>query len=240
VIPEGLATFVAFLVLVAPGLTQQLVLERRHPRREESAFREASRIALSSLGFSALAAFVLLVLRELLPDALPDTSEWRRDGWGYLEDHPFLVALALGFFLLISCGGAGALGWWMTRTSHATLSDHGIWFQVLRRERPDATRAWVHLRLKNDHEFWGHLRHYTEEAAEVRDIAIGGPDLIWRPGKGEEAEVIGDSWDAVVVAGDQLAFVRVVYQEAAVLPGRTAGRLRRRRTHEEPNGELIS
>ena len=60
--PDTLGALLAFLVFVAPGLCFELLRERRRPALEQTAFREASRIALTSLLFSGAALVVVVAV----------------------------------------------------------------------------------------------------------------------------------------------------------------------------------
>jgi hypothetical protein len=59
VIPTGIATVVAFFFFVIPGLVWELLVERRRPAKAESAFREASRVALVSTPFSTISVGIV-------------------------------------------------------------------------------------------------------------------------------------------------------------------------------------
>lgn len=241
-IPDGVATLFAFFGLVAPGLVLQLVTERREPRPDETAFREASRVALSSVVFTAISLLVLIGLYAVVPDAFPDLVAWESEGWAYVAHHPLAVLATLLSSVGLACGLAALAGWWLTRGSTATLTAHGAWYQTLRVERPDNTRPWVHLRLKDDAEFWGHLRHYTEDdAAPVREIVLGGPALAWKPrGSQEPPERIGDKWDAVAANAEDVVLLRIAYQELTESGSPPRFRLRGRRSKDEPAGRLLS
>lgn len=69
-IPDGIGSVVGFLVLIAPGLLFDWLEDRRRPTIKESAFREAGRTVLASLGFGVAAAFVLILLALALPGSL--------------------------------------------------------------------------------------------------------------------------------------------------------------------------
>ena len=77
-VPETTGALLAFLGLIAPGLVYTLLRERRRPPEKMSAFREASRAALTSLGFIVVSLAVLVPL-SLAGDWLPDIQQWLED-----------------------------------------------------------------------------------------------------------------------------------------------------------------
>ena len=90
-IPQSIATFIGFLLLVAPGLLFELLREKRRAVIEETAFREASRIAFSSLMFTIGAVSVLGVIRAAFPELIPDPRRWLVQKGAYLDAHYRLI-----------------------------------------------------------------------------------------------------------------------------------------------------
>jgi hypothetical protein len=231
VIPANFATLLTFLGLIAPGLVYQVVLERRLPRRVETVFREASRVALTSLVFTVAATVLLLVIQRGWDGApLPNPSAWAARGNAYFAGHLFLVVTGLAAEVALACLLSATTAVLTTRKVSATLSPNGAWFQVFRKDRPPRTRPWVHIVLADGGELWGHLRHYTQDdSLSVREIVLGGNTLRWRRSANDDVELIGDRWDAVLVNAGEASMIRVVYQDEK-------GRLRGRRTHDNPDG----
>jgi hypothetical protein len=80
-IPSSLATVVGFLFFVAPGLLFELLLGRRRPTKVESAFGEASRVALFSAPFTIVStAAVVLVVHHLNQHWLDLIVQWSTTG----------------------------------------------------------------------------------------------------------------------------------------------------------------
>jgi hypothetical protein len=231
VIPADFATLLTFLGLIAPGLVYQVVLERRLPRRVETVFREASRVALTSLVFTLSATVLLLAIQRGWDGApLPDLSTWTVQGATYVSGHVFLVVTGLAAEVTLACLFSASTALLSTRKVSATLSPNGAWFQMFRKDRPPRTRPWVHLVLTGGGELWGHLRHYTQDdSLPVREIVLGGNTLRWRRSATAQVELIGESWDAVLVNAKDVSMIRVVYQDEK-------GRLRGRRTRDNPYG----
>lgn len=181
-IPDTFGALLAFLGLIAPGITFDLLLERRRPRQESTTFREINRVALASLSFTLAAVAFLGLLRLAAPVVVPDVPQWIVQGNRYISDHPDTVFAGIGLDVFLACTLAALAGWFLTRKSAAAISSVGAWYQILRREQPPNTRPWIHVQLEDETEFWGYLRHYTpDDSAQVREIVLGGATLQWRP-----------------------------------------------------------
>jgi Family of unknown function (DUF6338) len=227
VIPDTFGGVLAFLALVAPGITFYLV----RPHQENTSFREASQIALSSLVFSLASIMCLLLLHEFVPGIIPNISMWIRQGNGYVADHPGAVFVGIGLDVFVACAFGAGSAWLITRKSKASISNVGTWYQVLRQERPPGTRPWLHVRLEDETEFWGYLRHYTpDDSAGVREIVLGGTTVVWRRKGDSSRSPIGDSWDAVCINANRIQYIRVIYRSVS------DGTLFGRRTEDFPRG----
>lgn len=202
-------------MLVAPGLTYQLVLERREPSYEESVFRETSRVALTSLIFS-LAAVCLLVAASKAIAVLPDLGAWYSEGNAYVEDHFLAVVVGLGIQVTLACGLAGGSAFLLTFKSDATLSRKGPWYVMFRQEKPKGTTPWVHVRMDDETDVWGYLRSYSDPTKnDVGSVVLGGTTLKWRKKADRNSSVFGDSWDAIWIPVDKIMCVRVIYRDEA-------------------------
>jgi hypothetical protein len=211
-IPQTLGALFAFLGLIAPGLLFELRREKRRPTIEETAFREASRVALTSLVFTLLSLAVLAVVRMQIPDWMPDPGLWLRRGHTYLNDHYRLIARALIVAILISLSFALLFDWLFAGRATGRIVSGSLWFHLFRTQRPKGTIPWIYVRLKNDTQFWGYLGQYTpEQKLENREISIVGPKLqTQQKGAGK---VSLDNWASVAVRGDEISFMRVTYMD---------------------------
>jgi hypothetical protein len=230
-IPNTVGAFIAFLSLVAPGLVYQLARERRRPTHEETTFRELSRVALTSLMFTFGSSVLLACLRLAWPGPFADPHAWVRRGQSYVDSHLSAVALSLTVEVALACALAFTAAEVMSRRSPARISPFGVWYKVLRDERPAGTRPWIMLHLTDGTELTGLLRHYTEsEILERQEIAIGGPHMNRRSADGTLSE-IGEQFDAAVVRGDQILYMVVRYHDQN-------GELVRRRVKTPPERTL--
>lgn len=214
-IPSTVGAFIAFLLLVAPGLLSALLRERRRPGRSETAFREASRVALASLTFSAASVAALAIVRAAMPDWMPDVGAWFRDA-NYLDSHYRLVLRAVVLEVVLAC--IAAVVWALVRGS----SDQGhidpdtdIWFEVLRRDRPAKTTPWLRVRLPDNTQLFGYLDAYTTDVAPAeRELSLRGPGLTLKAASGVDTD-LEPRWDRIVVRGDQVTFLMVSYRPSA-------------------------
>src|SRR5262249_7427953 len=145
---------------------------------------------------------LLVCLRLAWPGPFADPQAWVTHAQSYVRNHLDAVALTVGLEIILACviafTAAKALSW----RSPAHLSPFGVWYKVLRDERPAGTRVWIMLHLTDGTELTGLLRHYTESAIpERQEIAIGGPHMTRRSPDGTLSQ-IGNEADAAVVRGD--------------------------------------
>lgn len=210
-IPETLGAFLAFLGLVAPGLAFQLLRERRRPSIEETAFREATRIALTSLVFTVAALGVLALLHSGGALLVPDAAEWMRRGNAYLHDNLGLVSRTLLLELVIALGLVAFVDWILRRSAPGRIVPGSIWFQLFRQRCPDGATPWLHVKLEDDTEVWGYVGDYTpDQKLDNRELTIIGPKLQYRRGDGTVNEPL-DSWSSISVRGATITWMKVTY-----------------------------
>ncbi|MEV6283998.1 DUF6338 family protein [Kribbella sp. NPDC051770] len=216
-IPDSAAALLALLGLVAPGLVYQARRERRRPPSVESAFREASRVALTSLLFTVAATTVMVVVASAWP-ALPEISTWLRDPGAYLPDNYAKVGLFLLLELVLACCLAILFEAGTGRGLRGNILAGSLWYGVLRRDVPAAaTRVWLWIVTKDGTELKGGLRGYTPgESDDVQEISIGGSPIRRLRPKANPAtgwETL-DAWDSVVVSAAEIKYFLVVYLDA--------------------------
>jgi hypothetical protein len=211
---DTVGAVLGFLGLVAPGLVFELARGRRRPHTAESAFREAARIALTSLVFTSSSLAVLAIVRALEPRWLPDPGEWLRRGDAYLEDHYALVMVGLLLQVAVACCLAGLTHWALRRwgMGRADIRPGSVWYQVLRQDRPESKDlVWLHLRLTDGTRAVGALRHYTsDDQSEHQMIALGGAGLEIALPNGDYTP-FGRDFDFVTFRSDRIAFMAGVY-----------------------------
>jgi hypothetical protein len=212
-IPDTAGAVLSFLGLIAPGLVFELLRERRRPAVTETAFREASRVALTSLVFTLAALAVLSAVRTVWPSRMPDPRRWLELGSRYVGENYRLIAFGLALEVGIACGLAVlsdvAMRWF--GLGRADIRPGSIWYRVLRDDRPKDATVWVNMRLTDGTRIVGYLLHYTPgEKVEDREIALTGRFIeVALPGK--DYAPLGKSFDALMVAGDRISFIAIVY-----------------------------
>jgi hypothetical protein len=234
VLPETLGALLAFLAFVVPGLAFELLRERRRPFVEETAFREASRIALTSVLFTGAALVVLAVIYAVEPSWLADPRAWLHDGQRYVERHLGLVARTLALTTALSLLLAVAMDWLFRRSAPGRIVPGSIWFSVFRQHRPTGTTPWVHVKLSDETEVWGYAGDYTpDQKLDNRELVIEGPKLQYRR-KDAKTNTMLPAWSFICVRGESIVWMKIQYVRdgtneivPAVYRGRTTGSGRR-------------
>ena len=215
-IPEGLATLYAFLGLVAPGLLFQLLREKARPALEETAFREASRVAFTSLIFTTASILVLALVSRAWPGMFVDLARWMGPKSEYFGDNLWLVARSV----LAEVGLACMIAWlvaivfarWVDDPS-VKHSTHTAWYSALVGSRPKGEVAWVSVELTDDSRAWGYVHRFTtDRTLENRELSLMGPGLmIQRNGEARMKLKI----DYLVIPGSEIRRMKVTYEPAA-------------------------
>lgn len=224
-IPETLGAILVFLAFIAPGLAFELLRERRRPFIEETAFREASRIALTSMLFSLGALTVLAVAQYLGATWVVDSGRWLTDGQAYVSTHLGQVTATVLVFVGISLALSLVADWVLRRSAPGRIVPGSVWFSLFRQHRPDGATPWVHLRLKEDGtEVWGFVGDYTpDQKLENRELVLEQPRLQYRR-SGQDRNTMLPAWSFISVRGEDIAWMKVQYiQDAppgAVVPAR--------------------
>lgn len=101
-VPQTVGALIGFLFFVAPGVFFELLRQFRRPAIEQSALQEAARIALWSVLFSSAGTGILVVVRTVGVDILPDPSTLAQDGSEYVADNLGRVGAGLALELLVA------------------------------------------------------------------------------------------------------------------------------------------
>jgi hypothetical protein len=210
-IPSTFVALLMFLGLVAPGLVHRLVREKRRSKRNDSAFVEASRVAVTSLVFSA-ATFALLWAAQaagLLP--LPDVGAWLGQGTRYAAANFGKVGFGIAAQVAVACLLAAGAARYATRGSTSRFRDDTVYGAVFRHYAPAGFSPWVHARLDDGTEFWGYERAHDDRDGARSRIVLAGQTLMRRlPGETERRQ-IGENWDVVVLEADKIRYLQVIY-----------------------------
>jgi hypothetical protein len=212
VVPANAWGIVFFLVLIAPGLLDDLLFESRSARAAESTFREISRVVLASLAFSAVPLFVLTVVGDLgMTDLLPDPSDWAQRGDSYLTGSYAPIAVALAVQVSASCGLV-ALWHRFRRRAVKPLVHKPAWAKVFRDDNPTGEAPQVRVRLTSGTVFWGTVADYTQTFdVSEREIVLA-PPLATR-GTGGVRQSMDERWARVVLKAADIESISVTYVE---------------------------
>ena len=212
-VPETLGAILVFLAFIVPGLAFELLRERRRPFIEETAFREASRISLTSMLFSLAALAILVTLQHFGVPWLVDASRWLTEGEAYVARQMGRVTATVLAFVSISLGLSLLTDWLLRRSAPGRIVPGSVWFSLFREHRPDGSTPWVHLRLKDDGtEIWGFIGDYTpDQKLENRELILEQPRLQYRRPGGDTTLL--PSWAFITVRGEEIAWMKVQYIE---------------------------
>ena len=178
----GLATVggvAGFFLFVGPGLLWQRLVERRQPRDDLSAFREAGQIALASVVFTSIASTIVLIGSGYLHrSALSDLEELLAEGAKASGVSPLnpVAFLAIEFMIAVTLAWLADLVLGRSWYGKPELSRESAWVTVLRSRVPPSSVpvATVSLRdgsrLRGPVEAWSH-----DKAIGDRELVLGRP-----------------------------------------------------------------
>jgi Family of unknown function (DUF6338) len=199
------------MLLIAPGLTFELLWERKRPSQQHSAFREASRVALTSVVFSGLSLTLLSVVRVLKHEWIPDPGAWLRAPESYVASHYRLIGRTLLVELALAIGFAVLASWWLSRRGSGDIAPVSIWFQVFRTKTPEGMLPFVKVQVKSGSVYGGVVSGYrTDLPLEDRELVLS-PPLSWRPTASEDPQDLPLDWERVVLAGSEIQVMWVSY-----------------------------
>lgn len=225
-VPQTIGALASFLALVAPGIVFELLREQRRAGPKETVFREASRVALSSLAFTVASTAILLGVHAA-------AAKWF--GWrlfadltalvakpDYVKQNVALVAYSAVAELVLACALALAFDTVLARRRRQprSLGKQSAWVKVFREDRPPNTSCWVHVMLEDGTSFFGFLRSYDATGdPDTREIVLEGVKMTYvgepvSGGDGKKVTVIGQDWERVVIPGSRIRFLRVQYLDA--------------------------
>lgn len=215
--PETVGSFVAFLLLVTPGLVFELLRERSRPERARSTFRETSVVVVASVVFSAVALVVLLVVRRVQPNWLPSPADLVESPGKFASDHLALVARTLAAHLVLAC--SVAFGWhrllcW--KRPGGNISPNPAWFEIIRgNANPRKDRVLVVVELPDGSAVRGVVKGYDLKPDQsLRTLVLGSTasnPLTTRQAETGTESQLGKDWAYVVVPGEALKLASVAF-----------------------------
>ena len=165
---------------------------------QQSTFREASRVALSSLLLTLGALFILYLVLLIEEEWLPDPYEWFRTGSQYVKQHPRSIGAFFIGELLIAQGLAWGAAAWLGRHDRADIRQGDIWHKVFSVDVPPNRHVQV-LVLTGNAEYRGILGGYTVNADFTnRELELQEP-IMYRLPHWDEARPLPEPYERVVI-----------------------------------------
>ena len=216
-VPDNFATLYALLAIVAPGLAFQLVSERTRPPREESAFREASVVAATSLIFTTLSVLTLATLSNKWPSWFVELAAWLDQGDQYASSNLWLVARSVGSEVALAVTLAALAAWGLNSlptASKSPIAKTSVWYQALKADKPKNKASWVMAELMDGTRIWGFVHYFTiQDIGNDRDISFTGPKLTVQAA-GKDAPAEEDYYTYYVVNAAQIRILKVAHEDA--------------------------
>lgn len=223
-VPSTVAAVVAFLLLVTPGLVFELLWQRTRPRRDETAFVEASRVVLTGVACTGAAAVTLVVLETAAAGAAIDVVDLARDGNRYVTAHPALALRTLVAVTVLAVLYGVAAHAVLSPPTTRRIAQETAWHTAFSRMAAPGVRPYLSVQLKDGTTITGYSAAYsTEPDPAKRDLLLSAPLAIRAPGDAD-ARQLDASWQVMAVSGMEISTIAAAYVGTA----RPAVRPRRR------------
>lgn len=214
-VPTSTIAFVAFLLLVIPGASYEILRSRSRLPREESPFLHISRILLSGtlitvLAFVLLATMHLIAVRTATSATLADIPQLLLFGATYVAAHAWLVGKTL--LLQIALSVLLAVIFSDLRSSGAkAIHEADAWHALGELLVEPGQTAWVSVRLKNGSEVTGYyFGASTELDPGKRELFLRAP-LSFRADDEKPALALDAAWQLMTVPGSEIAYIAAAY-----------------------------
>jgi hypothetical protein len=240
VTPDGWSAALAFLLFVAPGIVWDLLSRRREAEADESAFREASRVALFSLVFSLPAAVVVVLVSTQVHRVTRVVGRLASGDVVPLSWDGLVILVVMLTQLALACLFAYVTHRVLMLSSQSSDIDLiSGWTRAFRHDRPDNHDAYVRAKLINGSVWTGRVVSYSSDfELEDRELVLG-PPLSSRGPSGNQLIPLEPHCQRVILRGNQIASLVVEYhhRSRAAAEGEAVSRDDRSKVESgKPNG----
>lgn len=203
-IPQTAIAFLAFILLVVPGISFELLRQTRRPSFEQTALEELARVVLASVAFTGAASFILGVFGSFVDGVVIDPQLLAPQGLGwYWRSHAGVVVTTVVLELTIATtlallvhrslnhpekrGFAGRtvrlVAKWLRHGAGEQVERFPVWRTLFRDLRPRGADTKLTVLKKDGTLVTGLLAAYSPGGSgDDREIAIRQPIEIFRPG----------------------------------------------------------
>jgi hypothetical protein len=214
VVPSTWLSVLFFFLFVAPGALFVLLSKGRRATFEESAFLEISRIVLASLAFSGVAFVVLILVRDVQPDWMPEPRQLvAKGGADYFRDRYALILRTVFIGTALACLVAWATNRFLvSRQGGATIKPISAWTQVLKLQCPAGHDSYVRARLDDGVVYTGLVADFSSDLeVEGRELVLGQP-LASKSAADKTLVPVPPQYQRVIIRGDAIEVLSVEYR----------------------------
>jgi hypothetical protein len=211
---------VFLVLLLVPGLAFAARHEKRTPRREHSAFREAGQVTVASLVCDAAVLTAFAVLATVLPRWVPDPAGLVQHPGSYAGTHYSSLGLWLLGLTLLAVALAAVLALNLPGLP-GEIEYVSAWWEAFTSATAQTGPIYVGCTLTDDTYIGGELYRFSSDVHETadREIMLVGPIDVRPPGEGS----VATSMEVGLVIASQLRYITVTYldgsQATATAPG---------------------
>ncbi|WP_188540570.1 DUF6338 family protein [Kocuria dechangensis] len=200
-----MATLLAFLFLVAPGLLADLLEARRRTGSPESAFREVSRVALFSLVCSLIGALVVGAVLALPSERIGFAPLEAVTDSQYALDNFLWSAAAVIAISAVGCAVAVGIQRLRFGSLRQKIRPGSAWateFETPRKGK--AARSVLQVELLTGERYIGVLAGFSHNIPQdERELSLKQPLWVQRPSS-EKPSKIPERYGIIILRGDQV------------------------------------
>lgn len=215
--PDEAGSALAFLLFVAPGIFFDLLSRSRRVGAEESAFREVSRVALSSLPLSLLAAAAVGFVASRFPIVVHAVRAAEDGDLVWVSGEGAALLGAALTHLAVSCALAYALHRVLRRLGHGqNIVPESQWTRVFRRDCPPGHDIHVRAKMTSGAVWIGRLLGFSPDfEVDHRELVLGRPMQMRGPHREKDSLVdVPPDYQRVILRGVEIAALAVQYELA--------------------------